>query len=111
MPDVNYQEASFYLKVAEWVAIGATAAWTYLRTKNNDNEKAIAALTKSVDGVNTRLAVLEERVAHMPNDEEIGQLSGQVASLQSQVDGVTGLLQRLERQTTLIHEHLLKNPK
>lgn len=120
MPDLNYQAIGFYMALAQWGAMGIMGVWVYLRTKDDDNAKAVAKVEKQLglfisesikanENQNTRLTTLEELVKHMPTDEEIGKISSAVSSLNSRVDGFIQLLQRVEHQTTIIHTHLLAN--
>lgn len=120
MPEMNYQALGFYMAVAQWVAMGLMGIWVYLRTKDDENAKAltklhteltafIAASTKANEKQNTRLAVLEEVVKHVPTDEEITRISNQVSALDSRVTGLHELLKRIEHQTSIIHNHMLNN--
>lgn len=116
--DVDYKAASFYLDVAQWLSIGVVAVWGYLRTKDTDNAKAVANVAVELadfikssrtanEDQNTRLTTLEEKVNHMPTDEDISHLSNDVATVKAQINGMANLLTRVEHQTSLIHEHLL----
>jgi hypothetical protein len=44
----------------------------------------------------------------MPSRSELSELEGQIKEMGAKVEGVHQLLTRMEHQTTLIHEHLLK---
>lgn len=116
--DFDYRSASFWLAVAQWVTQGIVMVWVYLRTKDTDNQRAVKGLAEKLqkhigdaatanEMQNNRLTTLEATVSHMPTDEEIARLTGEVATVKAQVDGVALLLARVERQTQLIHEHLL----
>lgn len=117
--EIDYRAAGFWLDFAQWMFIGVLAVWGYLRTKDKDNAAAVRDVRKQLQDhitaaglVNiqqdTRLTTLEEKVKHMPTDEEITHLASDVASLKAQVNGVAALLTRVEHQTGLIHEHLLR---
>lgn len=117
--ELDYRAAGFWLDFAQWMFIGLLAIWGYLRTKDKDNAAAVREVRRQVQdhitaaGIvnvqqDTRLTTLEERVRHMPTDEEIAHLASEVASLKAQVNGMAALLSRVEHQTHLIHEHLLR---
>ncbi|SDO76802.1 Protein of unknown function [Rhodoferax sp. OV413] len=120
MPDLNYQAMGFYMAAAQWIAMGLMGVWVYLRTKDDDNAKALTKLhgeltvfisesTKANENQNTRLSVLEEVVKHVPTDEEIGKISSQVSNLDARVDGLSEMLKRIEHQTSIIQTHLMSN--
>lgn len=118
MEELDYRAMGFWLAVAQWISQGALVVWVYLRTKDTDNQRAIATVRKELaalvtthgqanEAQNTRLTTLEEKVAHMPTDADIAHLTGEVSTVKAQVNSVAALLQRVEHQTQLIHEHLL----
>lgn len=120
--EFDYRAAGFWFGVAQWISQGVVVVWVYLRTKDTDNQKAVArvenelaafvhAANKANEAQNTRLTKLEVQLEHMPTDDEISTLAGEVAALKSQLNGVAGLLSRVEHQTTLIHEHLLNTKR
>lgn len=118
MSTIDYGAARFWLDVAHWAALIGLGVWGYLRTKDNDNASAvehvaqelatfIKASGKAKEEQNHRLTILEEAVKHMPTDQEVAQIASDVASMKSRLEGQSQLLQRVEHQTSLIHEHLL----
>lgn len=120
--EFDYRAAGFWFGVLQWFTQGLVVVWVYLRTKDNDNQKAVAALSvemrefikvaaESNEAQNMRLTKLEEKVTHMPTDEEIAHLTGEIGTVKAQVNSVAALLARVEHQTQLIHEHLLSRTK
>ena len=118
-PLIDYGAARFWMDILHWIALIGLAIFAYLRTKDNDNSTAVAkvgqelldfinASNVSNHEQNNRLTRMEERILHMPNDEEIGKIRSEVSAMNSQVEGMAHLLQRVEHQTNLIHEHLLR---
>lgn len=120
--DFDYRAAGFWFGVAQWISQGLVVVWVFLRTKDTDNQKAVARVENELanfvsaantanEAQNTRLTTLEVKVDHMPTDEEITHLAGEVSTVKAQVNSVAALLQRVEHQTGLIHEHLLNNKR
>lgn len=116
--EFDYRAAGFWFQVAQWITQGLLVLWVYLRTKDTDNQRAVKALGQELqkhmgaaaaanEAQNTRLTTLEEKVKHMPTNEEIAHLTGEVSTVKTQVNSVAALLARVEHQTQLIHEHLL----
>lgn len=116
--EFDYKAAGFYLDVLQWISIGVVAIWGFLRTKDTDNARAVKTVAEELASFikastdanheqNNRLTVLEEAVKHMPTDQEVQQIANDVSSMKSRLEGQSQLLQRVEHQTSLIHEHLL----
>lgn len=119
---LDYSAAKFWLDISHWVALIALAVWGYLRTKDNDNVLAVKSVAQELASFvkgssaanqeqNTRITVLEEAVKHMPTDQEVAQIANDVSSMKSRLEGQSQLLQRVEHQTSLIHEHLLNKAR
>lgn len=119
---IDYDAVKVALEIARWLAIIALGVWGYLRTKDNDNASAvkhvaeelatfIKASGKANMEQNNRITVMEETVKHLPTQKEQSELRTEVASLTSDVSGMKQLLERVEHQTNLIHDHLLNKPR
>ncbi|MFM9902151.1 MAG: DUF2730 family protein [Polaromonas sp.] len=108
--------------LAHWLALVALGVWGYLRTKDNDNASAVKTVATELAGFikasglanedqNNRLTVLEEAVKHMPTDREVQRIAHDVSAIKARQEGQAELLKRMEHQTNLIHEHLLKTTR
>lgn len=120
MPPIDYSAAKFWLDIAHWLALIAIGIWTYLRTRDNENASAVKAVAVELADFirasnlanqeqNQRLTVMEETVKHLPTARDQSDLREEMASLAGSVEGMGTLLKRLEHQTQLIHDHLLRN--
>lgn len=118
MDNLDYKAADFWVGLAQWAATIAVAIFTYLRTQDKDNAAAVKALLVQVQevreaaeglhaDVNLRLATVEERIKHMPTQDELARIEGDVSEVRAKLGGVEELLRRVEHQTNLIHQHLL----
>lgn len=118
MTSIDYSAAKFWMDIAHWVFLIGLGVWTYLRTKDNDNAKAVKVVALELaefikasnlanQEQNQRLTVMEETVKHLPTARDQSELREEVAGLTSSLDGMGLLLKRLEHQTQLIHNHLL----
>jgi hypothetical protein len=116
----DYSAAKFWLDAAHWAFLLGLGVWVYLRTKDTDNAKAvqkvadelaefIKASAESNADQNLQINTLKELVKHMPTDQEVQRIAEDVSSMKSRIEGQADLLRRVEHQTNLIHEHLLKN--
>jgi hypothetical protein len=120
--NIDYTAAKFWMDISHWLALIALAIWGYLRTKDNDNAKAVKLVatelaefihssTEANQIQNNRLTIMEETVRHLPTRREQSDLREEVAALGSDVNGMKQLLERVEHQTNLIHDHLLNKPR
>jgi hypothetical protein len=117
---INWTVVYIWLFVAQWVFNLGLGAWLYFRQADTDNSKAVEAVAKDLadfihvsgkanEGQNTRITKLETNLKHLPTDAEITSLREGVASTKARVEGMSELLKRVERQTNLIHDHLLRS--
>lgn len=120
--DVDYKAAAFYLDVLQWLSIGVIAVWGYIRSKDNDNNRAISKVANELaefiessrsanEDQNNRLTMLQEKVSHLPTEQDVAHLSNDMSSVKAQIAGMASLLSRVEHQTNLIHDHLLNKPR
>jgi hypothetical protein len=116
---INWTAVYIWLFVAQWVFNLGLGAWLYFRKGDTDNADAvkavaedlagfIAASGKANEGQNVRLTKIETSMKHLPTDAEITALREGVASTKARVEGMSEQLRRIEHQTNIIHEHLLR---
>ncbi len=116
---VNWPVVAVWLFVLQWVFNAGIAVWIYFRNADTSNTKAITAVAKDLadfvhasgkanEGQNTRITKLETHIKHLPTDEEITLLREGVAETKARVEGMADAMRRIERQTNLIHDHLLR---
>jgi hypothetical protein len=116
--EFDYKAAGFWFDVLQWLSIAVVAVWGYLRSKDSDNAKAVAALAANlatfqtatsaqITDLGTRQTRVEERLEHMPTQDDQAEIQAAVSKLDADVHGMKQLLERVEHQTNLIHDHLL----
>lgn len=100
------------LFLLQWAFNLGIAAWMYFRNADNKNEAATKAIGEKLDGYiaqqNERMAGLEATIEHLPTDQEMSRLRADVAEMKGRVEGIDDLLKRVDRQLTIVHEHLLR---
>lgn len=99
--DINW---GIVLDAAQWLFMVLLALVTWTRKPGEDASAAVNALS-------ARLAVIEERVTHMPTSEELAELGGTVRALQSEVEGVREDQRAIKRQLGRIEDYLLNKNK
>lgn len=102
----------FVLDVIQSAVLAILALVAWMRKPGEEAGKALKQHAQLVDeqlgGLRGRLQHVEDRLQHMPTDEELATLRGDVHAIKAQLEGQRELLKRVEHQTTLIHEHLLR---
>jgi Protein of unknown function (DUF2730) len=112
---MNFADPRFWLEIAVLALTGINTAVVWLRRPGEEAKASIQQLGVRIDGelghLATRLHVVEQRMQHMPTDEELATLRGDVQQVMAVVNGQRDLLKRVEHQQTLILEQLLARTK
>lgn len=92
--------------------INSVAAFLlWLRKPGQDASTEIAAFKSAAaevaGGFKGRLDVLEERVAHMPTDEELAHLKGEMHGLSAQLSGMSEQMLPVRQALDRIQHYLL----
>lgn len=109
---------AWVVDLLQFLALGWVAFVQYVRKPGEDASKDVVQVNKRVDAFEAehraeqaerraQLARLDERMSHMPNENELTRIDGAVNEVRAQVEGMQDLLRRVEHQTNLIHQHLL----
>lgn len=111
-PTINWPFIYTLLFAVQWIINIGVAAWLYLRKADGSNEKAIDSLKNQMgrfmEQQNERMTRLEADVKHLPTDAEFSAIREDVATTKARTEGMAEALRRVEHQTNLIHEHLLR---
>jgi predicted nucleic acid-binding Zn-ribbon protein len=112
---MTLSDPRFWLDAFLVVLTGINTAVVWLRRPGEEAKQSIQSLGHRIDDelgeLTSRLAVVEQRMAHMPTDEELATLRGDVQQVKAVVEGQRDLLKRVEHQQTLILEQLLQRSK
>lgn len=108
---MNHIDYPFWFEVLRWLVTLLLALVVWLRKPGEQAAQAVQLVDASVTKLQAEVRVLQERIQHMPTDEELAQLKGDVSAIKAEVKGVSALLERVEHQNNLIHQHLLNNSR
>lgn len=93
--------------LAVWNFLLTVAIW--LRKPGEDASEAVASLEKkhaeALAAVNTELATFRERMQHMPTDDELSELRGDLQAIAAQL----GVLPNMQRDINRITDFLMNN--
>lgn len=116
---INWSAVVGWLLVAQWLFNIGVGAWVYFRNADSDNTRALKLVEEALNkfiresgdanaNQNTRLTRLETHIKHMPSDEEVRDLRETAAATKARVEAMGEQMQRIERQTNRIEDHLLR---
>lgn len=72
-----------------------------------DAARAAMAASVAADLIKGRMDVLEERIKHMPNSQELTELEGTVRAIKSTLDGMAETMAGLRATMALVQQFLL----
>lgn len=85
----------------------ANIIWTWWSKNNDASDKKVEEIETRVEGLKDRLAKVEGELQHLPSKDEfhrlalkVTEVSGQVSTIKSEIDGVGRTARRIE-------EHIL----
>jgi len=112
---MNFNDPRFWLDLVLIIVATINTGVVWLRKPGEEAKQSIKDLGERIDDEMSqqagRLAAVEQRMQHMPTDEELATLRGDVQQVKAVVEGQRDLLKRVEHQQTLILEQLLQRSK
>lgn len=115
LSQIDLTDGRLWLEVLVLIMTMINTGVVWLRKPGEEAKAQIKQLSDRVDedlqGLAIRLQSVEERMKHIPTDEELAQLAGDVQTVKAVVEGQASLLRRVEHQQTLILEQLLSRAK
>lgn len=115
LSELDFTDGRLWLEVLVLILTTINTGVVWLRKPGEEAKAQINLLSDRVDddlkGLSIRLQSVEERMKHIPTDEELAQLAGDVQTVKAVVEGQASLLRRVEHQQTLILEQLLSRAK
>lgn len=109
--------ASWVSAIAAWAAVALMVVnliglWLMTRSRASKEElaqrdKLHAELAGTVQDLHTRTSVLEEVVKHIPSQEDMTRLSGEVQALKGSMDGMAKAIGSLATAVDRIQDFLL----
>ncbi len=128
---MNFTDPRFWLDLLQWCIVLAVAAATWLRKPGEAAIQGVATLRDHVDAqhksvssdmhalrrhvddqhqtIHSNLAILGERIAHMPTSEELAELAGNVKALAATQEALAQGQTAMSRSLARIEDHLLKH--
>lgn len=108
---MNFNDPRFYLDVLVIIFSVANILVTWLRKPGQEAKEDVKKLSDHVDAqnqkINTELAVLRERMEHMPTDKELETLAGAVKSLEATQEALAEGQRVMTLTLNRIETHLL----
>lgn len=83
------------------------AVYTWISNRDKVSREAINALTVTVNDIDTRVATVEESIAHVPRQSELNGLHARITKLSDAQSGVSARVDEMNRTLSLIHQYLM----
>lgn len=124
--DAAHLDFRFGLEIVVLLFTVANSIAIWLRKPGQDAKAAVEALSVRFEeqrkedakaliverqSMQIKIQQLEDHLDHMPTDEELAHLRGNIQEVKAVVEGQRDLLKRVEHQQTLILEQLLARSK
>lgn len=97
---IDLSNASLWLSILNTLAV--IVVW--LRKPGEDAGKALVE-------VRSRLDVIDEKLRHVPTENELGQVETDVAAIRAVVDSLVEAIKRTDGSTRRIEDYLLRGVK
>ncbi len=115
MNQLDFSDGRFWLDLIQWLVMGVMALLMWLRKPGMDATKAVGELRTHIDerftSIDKRLSTQEERALHVPSDQEIAELEGELKALRERVNGMGDTLSTIQRAVTRIEDFLLRGAR
>lgn len=115
--NIDYSQARFWWDVAQALATLALTAVVYLRKPGLDAKADVNTIREKLDShiaeTKTELAIIEERIKHLPTREQLAQVVGRLENIGVQNTALHESLGTLRAATGRIESYLLnerRNP-
>ncbi|MBI5334728.1 MAG: DUF2730 family protein [Burkholderiales bacterium] len=109
---LDFSDPRFWLDLAKWLIALAAVVAVWMRRPGEDAAKAVSQLeeevTRTQHAMATRLTQIEERIAHMPTDDELERLIGTVKAIEARLTGLDSGQNTMRHQLNRIEDYLLK---
>ncbi|RZS86057.1 DUF2730 domain-containing protein [Pigmentiphaga kullae] len=99
---MSIEDLRWGVGLLQWLVMGAIALYAHLMGRNAANAAEVAALRQ-------QLAALEEHVRHLPDQELVHDLAGDVKAVKATLDALREALVPLTTTVDRINNYLLNN--
>jgi signal transduction histidine kinase len=104
---IDYEFWMFWMAAANFIGTILLALYFFLTRRSNVNKTEIKELSDQLSKIDQRVLVVERDIQAMPSHQDLSNLYERVNSMSDDVSQMSGSLDALTRQLSLIHEHLL----
>lgn len=100
-----------WLNIIVLLCLLANTFYTWITIRNKANKAAIDELSVEVSTLKTSVKVLENHRENAPTHTDMGGLYNRVNEVNGKLENVTGSLDGIKTQLSLITEHLIRGGK
>ena len=108
MDVTDYSEIEFWWNALQTVVLLFVAVYTWLVNRTKANRAAISATNDKMDGLHSRVTVLENELGHVPGDEEVARIHSRIDQVAQGVQRLEGEMKHINQTLTMIQQYLLE---
>jgi uncharacterized membrane protein len=105
------QEVQLWLNIIVLLCLLANTLYTWITIRHKANKAAIDELSAEVNTLKTSVSVLEDHRKTAPTHTDMGNLYNRVNEVNGKLENVTGSLDGIKTQLSLITEYLISGGK
>ena len=98
---MNLEQLNFSFSAMQWVVLTVIGIYTWFTNRQ-------AASTQELLELRTRIVALEEHVRHLPDQNAVTDLLGDMKAVRAELTGVKDALAPLARSLDRINDYLLR---
>lgn len=122
MDDINYTAARFIFDVIQTLFLIGVAIYTWIVNRSKANRAAIDKVSQAssdatkdmkdkIDELSKKIELQEKEISHLPDHSDMARIHEKVNKTNIAVNELKGELAGINRQMTIISDHLLNKSK
>lgn len=107
----DYDAGKFWLEFFNLVLIVVLGIYTWWVNRNKAASVEVRKAEKQRQALANRMDIIEERIEHLPNDNDIERIHERIDVVSNQLSEISGSMKASNRQLELINEHLINRDR
>ena len=119
---MSHDEVRLVLDLVQVIGLGIVSLYTWWTNRQRATKEAIAAVEEKHDtdnkaieariqAHNDRLLSMEQQIAHLPDNDKLGEVHYRIDQVGQGVKGLEGQMKQMNHTLQLIQGYLLENRK
>ena len=108
METFDYRGLDFWWNVIQTSVLVFVAVYTWLVNRTKANREAITTVNEKVDGLHSRVTVIEHELEHVPGDQAVSRIHTRIDQVGQGVSHMEGEIKQINQTLHLIQQYLLE---